>query len=177
MVEIGASTTAGDVIEMIEAEGSFKDFAGSGGWMVFEVAQDFGMGTFFFSFHRDGKVCFNLFLLFFFSPSSFFLERPIRSFELVTDVQASWNKDKMVNYLVVRMTPLEVPLNRSVCIYLCVYAIFLIIVDAFFLLDRLSHLAHLLIPDMLNGRPSVESGVNDSCNYENIVYGYPNVIT
>ena len=46
MVEIGASTTAGDVIEMIEAEGSFKkDFAGSGGWMVFEIAQDFGMGT------------------------------------------------------------------------------------------------------------------------------------
>ena len=50
MVEIGASTTAGDVIEMIEAEGSFKDFVGSGGWMVFEVAQDFGMGTFFFFF-------------------------------------------------------------------------------------------------------------------------------
>ena len=48
MVEIGASTTAGDVVEMIKAEGSFKDFAGSGGWMVFEVAQDFGMGTFFF---------------------------------------------------------------------------------------------------------------------------------
>ena len=33
----------------------------------------------------------------------------------MTDVQASWNKDKMVNYLVLRMTPLEVPLNRSVC--------------------------------------------------------------
>ena len=33
----------------------------------------------------------------------------------MTDVQASWNKDKMVNYLVLRLTPLEVPLNRSVC--------------------------------------------------------------
>ena len=47
MVEISESTTAGDVIRMIEAEGSLRDFTGSGGWMVFEVAQDFGMGTFF----------------------------------------------------------------------------------------------------------------------------------
>jgi hypothetical protein len=53
MVEIGASTTAGDIIEMIEAEGTFnnKDFSGSvGGWMVFEVAQDFGMGNYLFLF-------------------------------------------------------------------------------------------------------------------------------
>ena len=35
----------------------------------------------------------------------------------MTDVQASWNKDKMVNYLVLRMTPLEVPLNRWVCLF------------------------------------------------------------
>ena len=46
----------------------------------------------------------------------FFVERPIRSFELVSDLQASWNKDKMVNYLVLRMTPLDVVLNRSVCL-------------------------------------------------------------
>jgi hypothetical protein len=57
-LEIGASTTAGDVIEMIEAERSFKDIAGSGGWMVFEVAQDFGMGTSFFFLHRDVSVFF-----------------------------------------------------------------------------------------------------------------------
>ena len=65
MVEIGASTTAGDVIEMIEAEGSLKDIAGSGGWMVFEVAQDFGMGMCLPFFHRDVK-CFFLQLFFFF---------------------------------------------------------------------------------------------------------------
>ena len=114
MVEINESTTAGDIIEMIEAEGSFTDIAGIGGWMVFEIAQDFGMGTYFFFspfLHRYDSVCFNfLFFFFFFS----FLERPIRSFELVVDVQASWNKAKMVNYLVLRMTPLEVPLNPSV---------------------------------------------------------------
>lgn len=45
MVEIGTSTTAGDIVEMIESDGSLIGFAGSGGWMVFEVAQDFGMGT------------------------------------------------------------------------------------------------------------------------------------
>ena len=40
----------------------------------------------------------------------------------MADVQSSWNKDKMVNYLVLRMTFLEVPLNRSVC-FIC-FAIF-----------------------------------------------------
>ena len=39
----------------------------------------------------------------------------------MTDVQASWNKDKMVNYLVLRMTPLEVPLNRSVCPFVLLF--------------------------------------------------------
>jgi len=114
MVEIGTSTTAGDVIEMIEAEGSLVGFAGSGGWMVFEIAQDFGMGaSIFFSPSRS-----LVYLI-----SGFFPERPIRSFELVADVQASWNKDKMVNYLLLRLTPLAVPLNRSVC-FLSVYSFF-----------------------------------------------------
>ena len=44
MVEITNSTTAGDVVEMIDAQGSLKGLVGSGGWMVGEVAQDFGMG-------------------------------------------------------------------------------------------------------------------------------------
>ena len=65
MVEIGASTTAGDVIEMIEAEGSFKDIAGSGGWMVFEVAQDFGMGMCLPSFIVMSSVFFFNFFFFF----------------------------------------------------------------------------------------------------------------
>ena len=44
MVEISASTTAGDVIEMIEAQGGLKGLTGVGEWMVWEVVQDFGMG-------------------------------------------------------------------------------------------------------------------------------------
>ncbi|KAG2009776.1 hypothetical protein CC2G_012667 [Coprinopsis cinerea AmutBmut pab1-1] len=83
MVEIASSTTAGDVVEMIEAQGTLKGIIGSGGWMVWEVAQDFGM------------------------------ERPIRSFELLSDVQASWNRDKMVNLFVLKLTPLAIPLSRA----------------------------------------------------------------
>jgi hypothetical protein len=51
--------------------------------MVFELAQDFGM------------------------------ERPIRSYELISDVVESWNKDKSVNTLLVRLTPLANLLSRS----------------------------------------------------------------
>ncbi|KAG6916313.1 hypothetical protein DXG01_007362 [Tephrocybe rancida] len=83
MVEIGPSTNAGDVIEVVEAQGSLKGWVGSGEWMVWEIAQDFGM------------------------------ERPIRSFELLSDVQASWNKDKLMNTFVIKLTPLAVPLSRS----------------------------------------------------------------
>ncbi|KAG6891516.1 hypothetical protein C0992_005050 [Termitomyces sp. T32_za158] len=43
-VEIGPSTNAGDVIEMVKSQGSLKSLGGSGDWMVWEVAQDFGMG-------------------------------------------------------------------------------------------------------------------------------------
>lgn len=45
------------------------------------------------------------------------LERPIRSFELLADVQASWNKDKMVNTFVIKLTPLAPILSRSVRIF------------------------------------------------------------
>ena len=42
----------------------------------------------------------------------------------MADVQASWNKDKMVNYLVLRLTPLEVPLNRLVCPFVVCWIFF-----------------------------------------------------
>ena len=45
MVEIGATTTAGDVISLVEAGGALVGWAGSGGWMVWEIAQDFGLGV------------------------------------------------------------------------------------------------------------------------------------
>ncbi|KAF8645217.1 hypothetical protein AX16_008044 [Volvariella volvacea WC 439] len=83
MVELGPTTTAADVISMVEAQGSLKGWVGVGGWMLFEVAQDFGM------------------------------ERPIRSYELLSDIQSSWNKDKMMNTFIIKLTPLATTLSRS----------------------------------------------------------------
>ena len=41
-----------------------------------------------------------------------FLERPVRSFELLADIQASWNKDKLLNAFVISLTPLAMPLSH-----------------------------------------------------------------
>jgi hypothetical protein len=38
----------------------------------------------------------------------------VRSFELLADIQSSWNKDKLLNTFVIRLTPLAAPLSRSV---------------------------------------------------------------
>lgn len=38
------TTTAKDVIDTLEAQGQLANWVGVGGWMLFEVSQDFGMG-------------------------------------------------------------------------------------------------------------------------------------
>lgn len=38
------TTTAKEVIEALEAQGQLANWAGVGGWMLYEVSQDFGMG-------------------------------------------------------------------------------------------------------------------------------------
>jgi hypothetical protein len=63
-------------------------------------------------------------LCFLFNLSLLFLSR--RPYKELADVQSSWNKDKMVNYLVLRMTPLGVPLNR---LFVCPFLF--LIADAF----------------------------------------------
>ncbi|KAG9315741.1 hypothetical protein JVU11DRAFT_3388 [Chiua virens] len=80
MVEITPATNAGDVIEAVANQGLLDR---SGSWMVFEMAQDYGM------------------------------ERPIRDYELLLDVSASWNKDKLLNAFVIKQTPLARVLSRS----------------------------------------------------------------
>lgn len=79
-VEITPNTNAGDVIALIASQGSLDHTAT---WMLFELANDFGM------------------------------ERPIRSYELLSDVTASWNKDKLLNAFVVKRTYLAPFLSRS----------------------------------------------------------------
>jgi hypothetical protein len=45
MVEIGPLTNAGEVVHMVASQAALEKLgAGSGGWMLWEVAQDFGMG-------------------------------------------------------------------------------------------------------------------------------------
>ncbi|KAI0953621.1 hypothetical protein AcW1_007795 [Taiwanofungus camphoratus] len=82
-VEIGSSTSAADVLQTVDGQGKLGQAAGSGGWMLWELSQDFGM------------------------------ERPIRSFELLSDVCGSWNSDKIVNLLVIKKTLLAPLLSRS----------------------------------------------------------------
>jgi len=71
------------VIDALETQGQLANWAGVGGWMLFEVSQDFGM------------------------------ERPIRHFEVVSDVINSWDKNKSVNLLVAKKTPLATLLHPS----------------------------------------------------------------
>ncbi|KAH0832093.1 hypothetical protein J3R83DRAFT_13002 [Lanmaoa asiatica] len=80
MVEITPATNAGDVIEAVASQGMLDR---SGSWMLFEMAQDYGM------------------------------ERPVRDYELLADVSASWNKDKLLNAFVIKQTPLAPLLSRS----------------------------------------------------------------
>lgn len=48
IMEIGPNMTAREVVEMLARQGQLEPFQGVGGWMLFEVAQDFGMGAFRF---------------------------------------------------------------------------------------------------------------------------------
>lgn len=79
-VEIASNTTAGHVVKLMTSQGILDK---SGSWMVFELAQDYGM------------------------------ERPVRDYELLSDVSASWDKDKLLNAFVIKPTPLARLLSPS----------------------------------------------------------------
>lgn len=79
-VEITSNTTAGDVVKLMASQGILDK---SGSWMLFELAQDYGM------------------------------ERPVRAYELLLDVSASWDKDKLLNAFVIKPTPMARLLSPS----------------------------------------------------------------
>ncbi|KZT67256.1 hypothetical protein DAEQUDRAFT_729291 [Daedalea quercina L-15889] len=84
VVEVGSATSAGEVLQLVDAQGALAGGAGEGGYMLWEVAQDFGM------------------------------ERPIRSFEMLADICNAWNSDKiLLNFLVIKRTLLTSLLSRS----------------------------------------------------------------
>lgn len=45
VVEIGPATSAGEILQLVDAQGALSGGAGEGSYMLWEVAQDFGMGT------------------------------------------------------------------------------------------------------------------------------------
>jgi hypothetical protein len=49
LVDVGATTTAQDIIDAMESRGEMGPYDpgnnGGKGWMLFELAQEFGMGT------------------------------------------------------------------------------------------------------------------------------------
>jgi hypothetical protein len=51
VVEIGSSTSAQDVLDTVARQGSLNSLSGTGGFMVFEIAQDCGMGLSLLSPH------------------------------------------------------------------------------------------------------------------------------
>lgn len=67
---------------------------------------------------RHGCVLF-LFLLEWHLSDLAVAERPIRSFEMLSDVTNSWVTDKTVNVLMAKKTLLAPKLSRAVSIYLC----------------------------------------------------------
>ncbi|KAI6039345.1 hypothetical protein EDC04DRAFT_2686353 [Pisolithus marmoratus] len=79
-VEITSNTTAGDVVKLMTSQGILDK---SGTWMLFELAQDYGM------------------------------ERPVRDYELLSDVSDSWDKDKLLNAFVIKPTPMARLLSPS----------------------------------------------------------------
>lgn len=99
IVEIGPTTNAGDVVSTVASQGMLDR---SESWILFEVAQDYGMGE---------RSCLTDILH---AQAMLAAERPIREYELLADVSASWNKDKLLNAFVIKQTPLAKSLSRSV---------------------------------------------------------------
>lgn len=84
MVEVGPETNAKDVLEMLQQQGDLREESRrSTGWMLFEVCQDYGM------------------------------ERPVRDFELITDISGSWNKEKTANVFMAKRSSLSFTLAVS----------------------------------------------------------------
>ncbi|EJC97816.1 uncharacterized protein FOMMEDRAFT_137219 [Fomitiporia mediterranea MF3/22] len=76
VVEAGLETSARDVLDMLKQQGDLRgEDRRLNNWMLYEVCHDFGM------------------------------ERPVRSFELVTDISGSWNKEKTMNCFMVKQSP------------------------------------------------------------------------
>ena len=101
MVEVGPETNAKDVLDILEQQGDLREEARrSTGWMLFEVCQDYGM------------------------------ERPIRNYELITDISGSWNKEKTANVFMVKKSSLSYTLAVSyITVFVAHYILIVILIE------------------------------------------------
>ncbi len=100
MVEIGPQTNGKDVLDIIRSQGDLSDSErATGGWMVFELCQDFGMGMSIVFWSLNDLL-----------TLTSLLERPLRNFEILSHVSNSWNKERTTNAFMVKRTPLASPL-------------------------------------------------------------------
>ncbi|KDQ09915.1 hypothetical protein BOTBODRAFT_36729 [Botryobasidium botryosum FD-172 SS1] len=77
VVELRTGMRARDVLDIVEREGVLSNDAGhANGWALWELSNDFGM------------------------------ERPIREYELISDILETWNKEVQINAFMVKRTPL-----------------------------------------------------------------------
>lgn len=95
-------------------------------------------------------------------------ERPIRNYELLADVSASWNKDKLLNAFVIKQTPLAQLLSRFVSHSRQLKSNEICLPKR----HRLYLPAPLPIAVGLNGRANEENGVSVGWNFANTACGY-----
>jgi hypothetical protein len=85
----------------------------------------------------------------------------------LVDVQASWNKDKMLNTFIVKLTSLASLLSRSVS-----YFQESVLLSSIFTICRRCQRHLPLTQDMWNGKSSGASGINGGCSFESMAYGF-----
>lgn len=97
----------------------------------------------------------------------------MRSFELLSDVCASWNSDKIVNLLVIKRTLLAPLLSRTVRFSFFHFHFFWVLICG---ASRLSQVHRLFAAGTSSGNTSVANGRNDGWSCESTVSGSRNAI-
>lgn len=149
---------------MLAKQGQLESSQGVGGWMLFEVAQDFGMGEFPLlggSFVRS--FWFVDFLL-------IAIERPIRAYEVVADVVNSWDKDRTVNIIIAKKTELAYLLRPSVSSFSALHR-FMVLTEQWCCFYRQSLIPHRGLQDLWNGRVREANGINVGWSCASTVFG------
>lgn len=102
-------------------------------------------------------------------------ERPIRSFETITDVTKSWIADKTVNVLMAKKTTLAPKLSRAVSTDAQFYNMHIKL--TLVISCRLSQLAHQYAVASFNGNTNAVNGRSGGWSFESTACGSQSAIT